>query len=112
MRNSNKLSVSDVIDIRRMNIHGIPVSEINNHFPNVGERYLRKIISGEKRTSVPSDQVLKGTGGAYELTADGRVWSNSSNKYLSVSPSGSVTLRQSGAKKTIKPSELVAKYFN
>lgn len=111
------LSISDVIDIRRDATNGIATITMAAIY-GVDQRTIRKVISGERWSSVPQDRTIKGHSN-YEITADGRIWSNSKQGYLTLDTVGGIAqARLSKTKKDgtraytrVNVSDLVKTYF-
>jgi len=111
------LSISDVIDIRREATLGTSTADMAAHY-DVDQRTIRKVISGERWSSIPQDRTIKGHSN-YEITADGRIWSNTKQGYLVLDTVGGIAqARLSKTKKDgtraytrVNVSDLVQTYF-
>lgn len=109
MATSNKLTVSDVIDIRRAAFTlDATTAQLAESF-NVTQRTIQRILNGQIWGSVPHDQRLDF--GNYEVTADGRIWSINKKAYVAFNSNGNVRLTVHGKKITVNVNELVAENF-
>jgi hypothetical protein len=109
MTTINKLSARDVIDIRRLHSLGESTAQMAESY-GVTQRTIQRIITGEIWSSIPEDKTLKGYNGNYEVTADGRIWSNTKRDYLDVR-NGAVRLTHSGKKTTLDITDIMKTYF-
>lgn len=107
---ANKLNNSDIINIRRNYTQGATTAMLALAY-GVTQRTIQRIVNGSIWNSVPMDQPLKGFGGKYEITADGRIWSTIKNDYVSVSANGTARLSQGGQKITVNINTLIEKHF-
>lgn len=109
MAQTNKLSQSDIIDIRRYHMMGTPTNFLADKY-DVSQRTIQRIIKGEMWASVPVDMPLYDFEGKYELTADGRIWSLSKNEYISTQ-NGKARLTSYGRKVTVNIEDMVKEVF-
>jgi predicted transcriptional regulator len=107
---ARKLIARDVIDIRRLRATGSTTAEIAE-FYGVTQRTVQRVLTGEIWSSVPADKPLKGFNGRYEVTADGRIWSNVKKDYV-VTTKGTVRLTNSGKKTTLEIADILKSHFN
>ena len=77
---TTKLTMSDVIDIRRLHSLGNTTSTLAEEF-GVAARHIRRVVDGTAWSEVPDDKRIKNFIN-YAITADGRVFSLNANKYL------------------------------
>lgn len=111
------LSQANVIDIRRSAIQGRKSANIASPY-GVSARTVQRIIKGDLWASIPTDRFVKGFNN-YEVTIDGRIWSNTKRGYISLeSRAGQPAARlrktlKSGKKveKTVLVSQLVKSHF-
>lgn len=107
---TNKLNITNVIDIRRNATLGTPTAELAAEY-NVTQRTIQRVLTGEIWGYVPSDAPLYDFDSRYEVTVDGRIWSNTKNSYVAVSNNGNARLTYSGKKFTVNVNELVSEVF-
>jgi hypothetical protein len=112
-----KLTVSDVIDIRRHHANGISSTALGNIY-GIDRRHVSDIVAGERWASVPNDKTIPSFNN-YALTADGRVYSNTYGDYVAQEMIGgqpyvrlSKTVKGTRVRKRIAISELVNKLFD
>jgi len=111
------LNTTDVIDIRRESKIGTTTRDISHIF-GVSPRTIQRIIRGELWATVPTDKSIKNFTN-YDITYDGRVWSNSKGGYLALETRAgapAVRLRKTlksarRIEKTVPVSTLLAKHF-
>jgi hypothetical protein len=114
----SKLTNSDIIDIRRMSDMGMSSIAISAEM-GIGDRHIRKIVTGEIWNNVPEDQTIKNFPN-YAITSDGRVWSHTKQAYVAVKKSnGKMTVKLSKTDKngkrtqqTVEVDALMSRYFN
>lgn len=95
---AHTLNMTDVIDIRRSHANGTSSGILASSY-GVDSRTIRKIVSGERWSSIPQDRIIKSHPN-YAVTADGRVWSFAKNDYLTVKTvNGEAHVRLSKTKK-------------
>lgn len=111
------LNASDVIDIRRESKIGTPTRDISDIF-GVSTRTVQRIVRGELWATVPTDKAIKNFTN-YDITYDGRVWSNAKGDYLALETRAgqpAVRLRKTlksarRIEKTVPVATLIAKHF-
>lgn len=103
----NKLSQSDVLDIRRLASRGHSNSRIAEDF-DISPTTVYDIVNKRTWGSLPNPKVIYSN---YEIYPDGRVWSRSSSNFLSQNSSGNVRLTVKGEKVMKSVNKLVSQYF-
>jgi hypothetical protein len=117
-RKTNKLTISDVIDIRRSSAKGLTSSDLSAMF-NIVPRHVNSIITGQRWGNVPQDRIIKNFNN-YAITVDGRVYSFTKNDYLTTRSNKNgekfvdlkKTTRTGKQRKTVSINELVNTHFN
>lgn len=107
---TTKLTANEIIDIRRARLLGASTAYLAIIY-KVTERTIQRIVAGTRRSSVPTDVQLKGFNGNYELTFDGRIWSNKAQKYVSTTKNGTARLSKGNQKVTVRIPDLLNTYF-
>ena len=111
LRNSAQSGINDtdVLDMRDLAAQGLTATEIGEQY-GIDRTTAGRIITGRTWSHVPSPRTI----GNYSVYPDGRVFSISSQRFMTAKQTKEgavVELRQNGTREKISVANLVAKAF-